>query len=74
MKTDHHNGEATGFEVASLGHIRRDLATLAAAAAAVVWHSHLLIPMTFSAELDCSDLLALICQPRAPWHFLTKFS
>ena len=46
---------------------RRDLAALATAAvAAALWHGHLLIPMTFSAELDCSDLLALICQSRGP--------
>ena len=32
----------------------------AVAAAAAVWHGHQLTPMTFSAELNCSDLLALI--------------
>ena len=37
---------------------RRDFATVAAAAdATAVWHGHQLTPMTFSAGLDCSDLL-----------------
>ena len=42
------------------------LATTAAVAALAVWHGHQLIPMTFSADPDCSDLLAPIRQPRAP--------
>ena len=29
-------------------------------------HGHQLIPMTFSADLDCSDLLALICSTLSP--------
>ena len=31
-----------------------------------LWHGHQLIPMTFSAELDCSDFLTLMHQPKAP--------
>ena len=46
------------LRVASLGHPRRALTALAGAAA--VWHGHQLIPMMFSADLDFSDLLALI--------------
>ena len=43
---------------------QRDVAALATAAvAASVWHGHQLIPMTFSAEMDCSDPLSLIHQP-----------
>ena len=46
---------------------QRDLAALATAAvAAAVWHGHQLIPMTFAAELDCSDLLTLIRHSKAP--------
>ena len=44
---------------------QRVVATLATAAAAL-WHGHQLIPMKFSAELDCFDLLALVHQPKAP--------
>ena len=67
------------LRVASLGHPWRGLAALAtaataAAAAAVVWHGHQLIPITFSAELDCTDLLVLICRPRASWRLLTSSS
>ena len=42
-----------------------------AAVAAAVLHGHQLIPMTFSAELDCSDLFNLIHQPKTPFHLLT---
>ena len=46
---------------------QHDLAAVATAAvAAFVWHGHQLTPMTFSSELDCSGLLALIHQPKAP--------
>ena len=65
------------LRVASLGHSRRDsaaLATAAAGVAAAVWHVHQLIPMTSYVNLDCSDLLALICQPRAPWHLRASSS
>ena len=52
----------------SLGRRQRDLAALATAAAAAL-ACHQLIPMTFSAELDCCDLLALIRQPVDPFLY-----
>ena len=59
------------LRVVSLGCPQRDLAALGTAVAAAVWHGHQLTPMTFSAVLSCSDLLALIRQPRAPGHLLS---
>ena len=65
-----YNRTATVRSAVAVGSLPQgDLAAFAAlaavaVAAAAVWHGHQLIPMTFSVDLNCSDLPSLIHQPK----------